>query len=847
MASYSSKSRDFASRQGALLLGMALTISLLSAWLAYIGEPENLNWLHYDQSQAYSSLPAADDMVIIEIDDYSLGELGHWPWPRQQHAKLITMLEEAGAALIVFDLLFPSSDTANPQSDQDFAQAIASSGKVILPLFFETKGAQGVVVETPPHQSFQAGAAALGHIHLARENDGVVRSVFLKEGINTPYWPHLALATLEQAQDQRLMNIPGQQLTKTQTSDHTIGMTRDYYNLVPMPAAEQGIRYFSYSDVVRGHIDTQRLQNKIVFIGATATGLGDLLTTPVGNMHGVELNAWIFHALRHQRLIQPIAPPKLAALTFSVVFALVMVLGSLSPRLFLIFTLSSVATILAGSSALLLYAGIWLPSAAAAIGLCLFFPLWSWLRAESMLRYLRLESARLTQSGDRKQEYSPQRSAAFLARLGMIDAETYHVSPIGKQALTALQLQLPLEADQPAGDGPQEFAPVSELASTPERQGDHVAGVELITRTIAQLSQARKKDQRNRQLIEQSLSGLLDGVCIAQLNGQIAYCNQRFKNWFLGGAEPDGDTDLLAVLDTLVLQSGRSWPQVLQKLYLNPEPLSDEGTLRHSLPDTPAHLFCRASLVQTWTDRIDTLIFTFTDVSQLKAAEQARAEALSFLSHDLRSPMVSVLATLSRLEATDRGLPPQEVRNVEVLVRKNLDYAESFLQLSRADSLPDSDVTPCDLHAVLDGAQVHAQALAAAKSIRVSIDRCVEDCWVMGEMSLLERAVNNLVSNAIKYSPAHTLVTIALRREQEHCVLSVKDQGPGISQDDQANLFKRFTRKKGDKTHGAGLGLSFVAAVASKFHGEVRVLSEPGKGAEFSLVLPALQEDEQVW
>jgi len=827
---------------------LACLISLVSATASYYGEPEELNWLHYDQTQQLSRLPPANDIVIIEIDDISLGTLGHWPWPRKIHGQLLDQLGQyGGGRAIVFDVLFPSTDPNAPASDRYFSQAIRNLGNVFFPIYFEALGHNGVIVESLPLPLFSRYAEGIGHIHFRTETDGVVRSVYLKQGIGTAHWPHISQAVAQYLYPKTSASPPGQRLS--QPAAGSIGLTRDYFNLVPMPSREQGIRHFSYRDVLTGRIDDAFLRDKTIFIGSTATGLGDVLATPVGSMPGIELNAWLFHALRHQQLIQPASPIVRAAITFCVVLALVALLGRLSPRWFLLCTLLAIISIAFLSSATLLFANFWLPVAAAMLGVTLFFPLWSWLRAEHMLSFLRRE---LWQLNDRPEgsfiRTNPLReSRHFLQQLGLIS------NPDGQPTEAGIIASHNLS---PQHDDPtfrQRFWPsvlqsqITTDDAVPEQ--DKRQGVELIAKTITQLSLARKKEAHSRQLIEQSLSGLQDAICITDICGQITYTNQRFRDWFLPDASRDKPTPLLTLLDQLVLKSNKSWEQVIKRILMEGNIFYEEAARRlqhepatRSIHDENTDFLCQISLVRTGSEHKDTLIFAFTDVSRLKAAENARAEALSFLSHDLRSPMVSVLSLLEKIRLSGKPMDDRSRQHIEQLVRKNLDYAESFLQLSKASSLAESSLVPCDLHAVLDSAQVHAMALAAPRSIKVITERCDDEAWVLGDMSLLERSMNNLISNAIKYSSDNTAITLSLKQNGTEWVLAVRDQGAGIAPEDQENLFKRFQRRASDPNHGAGLGLNFVATVVRQLHGEVHVSSERTVGSTFSLHLPALNE-----
>ena len=185
---------SFISKQGLALLFLALFVSVTSAFLSFTGKTSGMDWLLYDNAMKMSQLAASDDIIIIDIDEKSLSKLGRWPWPRQTHAKLLDSLRLAQTRVVVFDILFPELDADNYPSDLRFAQAIKDHGAVILPIYLETLGQQGQVIENPPHRLFYSAAKTLGHAHLNADLDGVIRSVFLKEGVGTPFWPHLSLA-----------------------------------------------------------------------------------------------------------------------------------------------------------------------------------------------------------------------------------------------------------------------------------------------------------------------------------------------------------------------------------------------------------------------------------------------------------------------------------------------------------------------------------------------------------------------------------------------------------------------------------------------------------------------------
>ena len=136
--------------------------------------------------------------------------------------------------------------------------------------------------------------------------------------------------------------------------------------------------------------------------------------------------------------------------------------------------------------------------------------------------------------------------------------------------------------------------------------------------------------------------------------------------------------------------------------------------------------------------------------------------------------------------------------------------------------------------------QVWAQARAS--NIELVHEFEVEDAWMLGDGNLLERTLINLLTNAIKYSPASTTVRVRLVREEDRFVCCVIDEGYGIQAADLPTLFDRFSRvankMHGDVT-GAGLRLAFVEAVTVRHGGRVDVQSTPGKGSSFCITLSA--------
>ncbi len=172
-----------------LLAGLSLSL-IHTDWL--------WRWdqLMYDSQLNLWSRPAPDDIVIVAIDAQSLSRIGRWPWSRRLHVQLLQRLTEAGAKAIVLDILFTEAEQHSPDADNSLIDAVAASGRVVLPIVFEQSGPDGLLVETLPMPALSQAAAALGHVHIDLDPDGIARRVHLLEGLGTPRWPSLGVAVL---------------------------------------------------------------------------------------------------------------------------------------------------------------------------------------------------------------------------------------------------------------------------------------------------------------------------------------------------------------------------------------------------------------------------------------------------------------------------------------------------------------------------------------------------------------------------------------------------------------------------------------------------------------------------
>jgi signal transduction histidine kinase len=229
------------------------------------------------------------------------------------------------------------------------------------------------------------------------------------------------------------------------------------------------------------------------------------------------------------------------------------------------------------------------------------------------------------------------------------------------------------------------------------------------------------------------------------------------------------------------------------------------------------------------------------------ARQQARVDRLGFLSHDLRSPIASILALTESLRLTETAaLPADILEQVDNYANRALRSSEQLLHLLRVEALPQIGKSELDLFSVAEAAreQLTFKAREAGVDLVLQCEQ-PEQVWVCGDGELLECALVNLMDNAINYSAsgAHVFVTVSTENDKVACAVS--DEGCGIAVADLPNLFTVYGRLRHSPPFasarvGASLGLHLVKTILDRHGGTIDVVSEPGKGSCFTLCLPAV-------
>ncbi|MCP5153084.1 MAG: CHASE2 domain-containing protein [Ectothiorhodospiraceae bacterium] len=831
------------------------------------------NWLWrydlalYDVALRLWSRPAPADVVIVAIDEPSLEALGRWPWSRRIHAALVDRLAAAGAGAIGLDLVLAEPQRDDPGADAALARAISAHGRVVMPVVPEQRRLGGQIIETLPIETIAGAARAFGHVDVEIDGDGLSRRLFLAAGVGAPHWRAFALALLEVSDPRAAGHWP----SPPSESGTGLDWVRAHEILVPFAGPPGHFRRVSYVDVLGGRVPASELVGRTILVGATTAGLGDTLPTPVSAqrepMAGVELHANVLDTLRNEIRIEAASLP--ARLTLATVLLLVPLIAypRLSPMASLVASIGlSVGSL--GLSAVLLVAGVWMPPVALALALAATYPLWTWARLEAAVHHMDAEVARLdAQRRALDVAVASDRvtaPAAFLARVlpfrgwwlrdaaGQLVA-VGHEAPRGVDpdrpppgirrvkervrhaGAEGASLTIWLAADAPAGSEDAIRSAVHGAGAARRRAA--VGSLELVQQRIEQVQEATQRLRDAQRVIEESVAQMPTGVLVAGIDGRVVLANRRAAQYLTGdpGARLGG-LGLLDLLDRLSPEVPTAWGATIGEVLG-----SGQSPVVDARGAGDRDLVAQISALVGEGQRLRGLVVSLADVSALRASERARAELLAFLSHDLRAPLVSSLSVVEMSHhAEETAALRAALERTGQLARRTLELAEQFLTFSEASSSGSGALGEMDVVTVALQAADEVWPQAEQQGVRIESRIETDEAWMEGDPQLVERAVVNLLVNAVRHSARSAVVELVVSASDHWARVAVVDHGRGVAPELAPHVFERYRRGSAQDTDhaGAGLGLAIVKAVAERHGGRASLETTPGGGATFVLTFP---------
>ena len=362
---------------------------------------------------------------------------------------------------------------------------------------------------------------------------------------------------------------------------------------------------------------------------------------------------------------------------------------------------------------------------------------------------------------------------------------------------------------------------------------------------------------REQACLDMLLARTNDGVVISDADGRIRTVNCAARELLgIGGLEIEGQRldDTHELLDH---------PQRNLLQAITPPGTSERGdrsgadetswqkevTLQHP---TFTQLRVECCPITSGTNEAARVAYLIRNLTAERDAEQMSRDIVATVSHDLRTPLTSVLGfaillaegrigRLTPRQLTTVGRVRRQAARLLGLVNDLLDTA----QLERNELRLDTGQIPIRdaLRSRIDA----AMAMAEQKQLRIESRVSETLPMVVGDEARLVRAIDILLDNAVRFSPRNETVEVSAWAENGYVIISVKDNGPGIAKSALAHIFDKFHQvfPHGKKTRGSGLGLYLAANIIRLHHGKMWVEASPGKGCKFTLTLPAVRQERE--
>jgi two-component system phosphate regulon sensor histidine kinase PhoR len=343
----------------------------------------------------------------------------------------------------------------------------------------------------------------------------------------------------------------------------------------------------------------------------------------------------------------------------------------------------------------------------------------------------------------------------------------------------------------------------------------------------ARLLEATRAQMRQLETVIQQVE---DGVIITDPDGRMLLANQTIRALFHLGDDPLLGRPLKDVFPNLELQYLFARRQsTLAKQRRTEITLADDRVYN-------AHL--------TPIEGVGYAI-VLNDITQLKELDRLKSEFVSTVSHDLRSPLTTILGYVDLIERAGPVTEQQKtfIRRIQNSVGSITTLISDLLDLGKIESGIDSQKEPVQLNAVARNALEGIRSRADAKQIRldISLDESIPP--LNGNPVRLRQMIANLLDNAVKYTPEGGTIGCSTQREEGQALLQVSDSGIGIPLNELPYVFNKFYRASNvQNTVGTGLGLSIVKSIAEIHGGRVWVDSTGGKETKFTVVLPIPKE-----
>jgi two-component system, OmpR family, sensor histidine kinase ResE len=337
--------------------------------------------------------------------------------------------------------------------------------------------------------------------------------------------------------------------------------------------------------------------------------------------------------------------------------------------------------------------------------------------------------------------------------------------------------------------------------------------------------------------VQSLLYSIRDGIIMMSQEGKPAFTNEPARQWAVEVAGRGKDFEYAWEQ----LQQYPPWMDALSPVLENQKALMSEE-FEFPVQGRPRWARVMAQHVKTEKGRLLGTMVVIRDITQDKELDRMKEDFFNGITHDLRTPLA---ATIGYLGLSEMQVPENEkeltllVSSARQSARRALSLVETILSLARlqAGKLQMNKV-PVQAVALIEKIGRDMTFFGQTKKIAIKVECNDPSLWVNADAALIERVVENLTGNAIKYTMENGWVAIRAQKVDAGVEFSIEDNGRGIPPEALTKLFGKFQQVKAeDRSVGFGIGLSFSKGIVEAHGSTIEVQSEVGKGSRFSFIL----------
>ena len=352
--------------------------------------------------------------------------------------------------------------------------------------------------------------------------------------------------------------------------------------------------------------------------------------------------------------------------------------------------------------------------------------------------------------------------------------------------------------------------------------------------------------ERNR--LDSVLTHMTDGVIATDRRGKVITINEMALSLLNTTSEQAIGQSILTLLDL-------EEEYTLRKLLETPEEILIDRSKSDSEEDRMT-LRSDFAMIRRESGFISGLVVVIHDVTEQEKTAEERRQFVSNVSHELRTPLTSVRSYLEALEEgawEDKSVAPEFIHVTLGETDRMIRMINDLLNLSRMDSgAQQMDLELVNFNELVDYILDRFDMMVnnQEKNYRIVREFTERDLWVEIDTDKIMQVIDNIMNNAIKYSPDGGKIEVHLMETHNNVVLSISDEGLGIPKKDLEKVFERFYRvdkARARQQGGTGLGLAISKEVMKAHQGQIWVESVEGKGSTFYISLPYEPYEEDIW